>query len=371
MPGRDPKAVSVARLLAPSFSGVAAGTSRSVWFRADLLAGLTVWAVLVPESLAYAAIAGVSPVVGLYAALPALVLYPLFGARGTSSSARCRRPPRSRSASCRHLPAARDFVALTAALALAIGVAALLAGLMRLGFLAAFISEPVLKGFIIGLALTIIIGQVPALFGVEKGDGNFFEKLWHLLTAPRRRQRLTLAVGLASWSSSSCSAVRSRWSRVAGRRALGIVAVALFDLDDHGVEIVGHIDRGLPSSGCPESALGSYLLLGRRPSASCWSGSPRASAPPRRTPPRPATTSMPTRSSRAGRREPRRRARRRHGGQRQPVEDRGQRRRGGQVARCPALTAAALTIVTLLFLTGLFEKLPEADPRGRRDRGGG
>ena len=69
----------MARLLAPSFSGVAAGTSRSVWFRADLLAGLTVWAVLVPESLAYAAIAGVSPVVGLYAAVPALVLYPLVG----------------------------------------------------------------------------------------------------------------------------------------------------------------------------------------------------------------------------------------------------------------------------------------------------
>ena len=56
------------------------------------------------------------------------------------------------------------------------GVAALVAGLMRLGFLAAFISEPVLKGFIIGLALTIIIGQVPALLGVDKGSGNFFEQ---------------------------------------------------------------------------------------------------------------------------------------------------------------------------------------------------
>ena len=63
---------------------------------------------------------------------------------------------------------------------------ALVAGLLRLGFLASFISEPVLKGFIVGLALTIIIGQVPKLFGVEKGEGDFFEQLWDLLGKPRR-----------------------------------------------------------------------------------------------------------------------------------------------------------------------------------------
>ena len=66
---------------------------------------------------------------------------------------------------------------------------ALIAGLLRLGFLASFISEPVLKGFIVGLALTIIVGQVPKLFGVEKGDGDFFEQLWDLLTPPRRHAR--------------------------------------------------------------------------------------------------------------------------------------------------------------------------------------
>jgi sulfate permease, SulP family len=63
-----------------------------------------------------------------------------------------------------------------------------LAALLRLGFVASFISEPVLKGFIVGLALTIIIGQVPKLLGVEKTPGNFFEQLWGRDQAPSRHQ---------------------------------------------------------------------------------------------------------------------------------------------------------------------------------------
>ena len=73
-------------------------------------------------------------------------------------------------------PSGDKFVAMTAALAITTGIAALLAGLLRLGFLASFISEPVIKGFIVGLALTIIIGQVPKLLGIEKGSGDFFEQ---------------------------------------------------------------------------------------------------------------------------------------------------------------------------------------------------
>ena len=75
------------------------------------------------------------------------------------------------------------FLALTTTLALVTGALALVAGLLRLGFLASFISEPVLKGFIIGLALTIMVGQLPKLFGVEKGTGDFFEQLWDLIKA--------------------------------------------------------------------------------------------------------------------------------------------------------------------------------------------
>ncbi len=75
-------------------------------------------------------------------------------------------------------PSGDNHVALTAALAIVTGVVAPIAGVLRLGFPAGFISEPILKGFVVGLALTIIMGQLPKLFGVDDASGNFFERLW-------------------------------------------------------------------------------------------------------------------------------------------------------------------------------------------------
>ena len=151
---------------------------RRAWIRADVVAGLTVWAVLVPEALAYATIAGVPPVVGLYAAIPSLVLYAAAG-----SSRHLVVGPMSATAALSAATVAPFaggdsalYVALTAALAVVTGIAGLLAGLLRLGFIASFISEPVLKGFIVGLALTIMIGQVPKFFGVPKSEGDFLEQ---------------------------------------------------------------------------------------------------------------------------------------------------------------------------------------------------
>src|SRR3954468_15505373 len=122
------------------------------WLPKDLVAGLTVWAVLVPEALAYATIAGVSPVVGLYAAPPALLLYALFGSsRHLVTGPMAATAALSAAAVAGLVASPADVLAFTTALALVTGVLALLAGLFRLGFLAAFISEPVLKGFIVGL----------------------------------------------------------------------------------------------------------------------------------------------------------------------------------------------------------------------------
>src|SRR5688500_7063174 len=183
----------------PLLFGSLRGYDRS-WLRGDLVAGLTVWAVLIPESLAYASIAGVSPVVGLYAAPGALLLY---AALGSSKHLVC--GPMSATAALSAATVAdvvplgdNRFAAFTAALAIATGLAALLAGLLRLGFLANFISEPVIKGFIVGLALTIIVGQLPKLFGVDKGEGDSFEKLWDLLGKLDDTQVATLAIGLVS-----------------------------------------------------------------------------------------------------------------------------------------------------------------------------
>ena len=225
------------------------------WLRGDLIAGLTVWAVLVPESLAFASIAGVSPVIGLYAAPAALILYAAFG-----SSRHLIVGPMSATAALSAAtvadlvaPSGDEFVAMTAALAIATGIAALLAGILRLGFLASFISEPVIKGFIVGLALTIMIGQVPKLLGIEKGSGDFFEQVWDVVTSLGSIDGLTLAVGLASLAGVMGL---KRFVPVVPRSLVivlaGIAAVALLNLEDHGLDVVGSIPSGLPSVGWPD-----------------------------------------------------------------------------------------------------------------------
>jgi high affinity sulfate transporter 1 len=141
---------------------------------------------------------------------------------------------------------------MTTALALATGAVALVAGLARLGFLANFISEPVLKGFIVGLALTIIIGQVPSLLGIEKGSGDFFAKLWDVLTNLGNANGATVAVGALSLAlvlglRRVAPAVPASLVAVIA----GVLAVQAFSLDDNGVAIVGTIKSGLPSLGLP------------------------------------------------------------------------------------------------------------------------
>ena len=107
-------------------------------------------------------------------------------------------------------------------MAIVTGLVGLLAGFMRLGFIASFISEPVLKGFIVGLALTIIIGQVPKLLGVAKGEGNFFVQTWTVVKELGEVDLPTVIIGLLSLAmvlgavgtgkSSICSIMRSRLS---------------------------------------------------------------------------------------------------------------------------------------------------------------
>ena len=176
------------------------GYQRS-WLTRDMIAGLTLWAVLVPEALAYATIAGVSPVIGLYAVPPALLLYAAFG-----SSKHLIVGPGAATAALSAAAVAElttggpdNFLAFTAMLALVTGVLALLAGLLRLGFVANLIAEPVMKGFIIGLSLTIIVGQLPKVFGFEKEEGNFFQQLWDFLGHLDETQWRSLTVGALSF----------------------------------------------------------------------------------------------------------------------------------------------------------------------------
>jgi high affinity sulfate transporter 1 len=245
--------------LFPSLQGY-----RRNWLVRDLVAGLTVWAVLVPEALAYASIAGVSPEVGLYAAPSALLFYAAFG-----SSRHLVVGPMSATAA---LSAAAvgsvvagnsgSFAALTATLAITTGILALVFGLARLGFISNFISEPVLKGFIIGLALTIMIGQVPKLLGVSKGSGDFFNQLWHIVDELNTASGWTVLVGLASLA--VLLVIRQVAPKVPGSLVVVLAAIIVAhvaDLAGHGVELVGHIPRGLPHYGIPSVPAHSYLNL--------------------------------------------------------------------------------------------------------------
>jgi SulP family sulfate permease len=193
-----PQAVSFWRRLVPIASW--ASTYRVAGLRGDVVAGLTVWALLVPEAMAYASLAGMPPETGLYTALLAPVLYAIFG-----SSRQLNVGPSSTVAvmsAAVVLPLVGDdgdrFIALTVALAMMVGVLFIVAGLLKLGFLADFMSKPVLDSFIVGLALTIAAGQAHKLFGVDATGDNFFSDIGSLLRDIDETVPATLAVGAIS-----------------------------------------------------------------------------------------------------------------------------------------------------------------------------
>ena len=137
---------------------------------ADLLAGLAVWAVLVPQAVAYAALAGAPPEAGLFAALAAGVAYAVFGTCrqldvGPSSTIAITAAAALATVAAKY--PAQDYTTLLAALALLTGVVLIAAGLARLGFVSEFLARPVLVGFISGIGLVIIVGQIPKLLGLH------------------------------------------------------------------------------------------------------------------------------------------------------------------------------------------------------------
>jgi SulP family sulfate permease len=156
---------------------------RRDWLLPDVLAGLAVWAVMVPESMAYAGIVGVPPIMGLYTIVPPLVAYALLGtsrllvvgpdtATGLISAL---------TVGAIAVQGTAGFNTLTSTLAILIEALFLLFGALRMGWVAAFIPTPVMRGFIEGLVCVTIIGQVPHLLGIEGTSGNFFTKLWLVL----------------------------------------------------------------------------------------------------------------------------------------------------------------------------------------------
>ena len=239
-----------------------AGAYQRGWLVADVLAGVAVWAVVIPEGAAYAVLAGLTPQAALVAAPFGLLAYAVFGTSrwvvvgATTATAVVMASTLSTLAQ----GGAGRYASLAAALTLLIGVVFVAAGIARLGFVSQFLSRAILAGFVFGLAMVVTIGQLPRLLGISGSPGNFFQKAWHLLQHLRDVDGNTAAVGLGALL--LLVVLQRAAPRIPAAlvvAALGIGAVALFGLDHHGVRIVGNIPSGLPAPGFPSGITGDDL----------------------------------------------------------------------------------------------------------------
>ena len=228
------------------------------WLPGDLLAALVVTALIVPQALGYAAIAGVPLQVGLYAVPLALVAYAVLG----SSPNLVVGPASTVAVVSGSLVAGLSdgnqdrAVALTTALAVVAGLTLALAGLLRVGWLAEFLSKSIVTGFVFGLALTIVVGEIPTLLGFHEVGNTAIVRAWHTLADLGETDRTTLLVGLIALVvlfGGGRLAPRLPWSFVVVVGGIGL-SIAL-DLSTRGVAAVGEVPAGLPSFGIPGVSL--------------------------------------------------------------------------------------------------------------------
>jgi len=220
------------------------------WFRGDVAAAITVWAIVVPESMAYASIAGMPAETGLYAATVPLLLYAIFGTSRRMTVGPSAAVAALSIATVAPFAAAgsEEVVSYTVMLALIVGVVLVIAGIAKLGIIAEFLSEPVLKGFIVGVALTITLGQLGKLFGLESEGEGFFSELFDLIGQLPELHVATLVVGAISLA--ALFLLERFLPRIPSALVvvvLSIIAVKLFDLEALGVHVAGAIPAGLPS----------------------------------------------------------------------------------------------------------------------------
>lgn len=229
---------------------------RREWMAPDLLAGATAAAVVIPKALAYATIAGLPVQVGLYTALVPMAVYALLGSsRPLSVSTTTTLAILTGTALAGLGPAATPGELLTACatLTLLVGVMLLAAGVLRLGFVANFISEPVLVGFKAGIGTVIVVDQLPKLLGIHFTKGSFVHNVGAIVQNLPHTSLATLAVAIGML------VILVGIERLAPKApaplvavAAGIAAMQLLDLRGLGVEAVGKVPTGLPSPTLPD-----------------------------------------------------------------------------------------------------------------------
>jgi len=236
------------------------------WLQCDLIAGLITAAVVIPKAMAYATIAGLPVQVGLYTVLVPMAIYALLGTSRPLSVSTTTTLAILAAAQLAQVVSAGDPASLiktSATLTLLVGAILLLASLLRLGFIANFISEPVLIGFKAGIALVIVLDQVPKLMGVHLPKGTFVHNLLGTLQAIPHASLPTVALGIVMIA--LLVGIERFFPRAPAPLivvAIAIASVRLFGLQAHGVETVGQIPQGLPSFTFPDSSLVAQLWTG-------------------------------------------------------------------------------------------------------------
>jgi high affinity sulfate transporter 1 len=229
---------------------------RRAWLASDLMAGLVLTALLVPVGMGYAQAAGLPPITGLYATIVPLVAYAVFG----PSRVMVLGPDSSLAAviAAVILPLGGDdpgtAVALAGALSVLTGLVILAAGVARLGFVTELLSRPVQLGYLCGIAVTILVGQLPKLCGFSIEGRGLLTEIRDFVqgVADGRVNRASLAVGVTGIV--VILVLKRLWRTipaVAVAVVVGIAAVAAFDLDQEGVKVIGVLPEGLPTFAFP------------------------------------------------------------------------------------------------------------------------
>jgi high affinity sulfate transporter 1 len=235
---------------------------RREWLFKDLIAGLVLTALLVPQGMAYAELAGLPPITGLYTSILCLVGYALFGPSrilvlGPDSSL----GPMIAATILPLIGANGDpkrAVALASMLALLVGATTALAGIARLGFIADLISKPTMIGYMNGLAVTILIGQLPKLFGFSIDANGFIGEVVGFVKGVANGDTVPAALAVGVLGIAVIIAFERLLPRVPGvliAVVLSIIAASVFDLAEHGVSLVGALPQGFPPFTIPHVRL--------------------------------------------------------------------------------------------------------------------
>ncbi|MEV5053245.1 MULTISPECIES: SulP family inorganic anion transporter [unclassified Arthrobacter] len=228
------------------------------WLRGDLIAGVTVAALIVPKNLGYAGIAGIPLQNGLYAAAAGAIVYAIFGT--------CRQISMGPSSGLAAVAASavlaagitgeQDIASFVAGITLAAGILFLLLAVFKMGWIAQFLSKAVVTGFLFGAAIDVVIGELPKLTGTEVTGSNPIQELWSWLGTLGEAQPTTVLVGAIALA--VVFGLKAVAPSVPGALVLvvgGLLAEALFDLGAKGVALVGDVPSGLPSLEVPDGQL--------------------------------------------------------------------------------------------------------------------